>query len=126
MTDPQASGTAKPHDTRHYMTGFANEWATEAIAGTLPVGRNSPQEGGLRFFGSCRRRPFGGLSGAARWRARHGGGGGDQRRRGRFPAHHLSECGGNFARTQEALLRLLHEHLEDDGFQTGRQIGDQL
>ena len=27
--------------SRQYMTGFANEWATEAIAGALPVGRNS-------------------------------------------------------------------------------------
>jgi len=26
-----------------YQTGFANEFATEAIAGTLPIGRNSPQ-----------------------------------------------------------------------------------
>ena len=26
-----------------YMTGFGNEFATEAVAGTLPVGRNSPQ-----------------------------------------------------------------------------------
>ena len=26
-----------------YQTGFANEFATEAIPGTLPVGRNSPQ-----------------------------------------------------------------------------------
>jgi len=26
-----------------YMSGFANEFATEAVAGTLPVGRNSPQ-----------------------------------------------------------------------------------
>ncbi|TWI14317.1 homogentisate 1,2-dioxygenase [Aerolutibacter ruishenii] len=26
-----------------YQTGFGNEFATEAIAGTLPVGRNSPQ-----------------------------------------------------------------------------------
>ena len=23
-----------------YMTGFGNEFATEAVAGTLPVGRN--------------------------------------------------------------------------------------
>ena len=30
-------------DTR-YMTGFGNEFATEALAGTLPVGRNSPQK----------------------------------------------------------------------------------
>jgi homogentisate 1,2-dioxygenase len=27
-----------------YMTGFANEWATEALPGALPVGRNSPQK----------------------------------------------------------------------------------
>ena len=26
-----------------YMTGFGNECATEAVPGTLPVGRNSPQ-----------------------------------------------------------------------------------
>ncbi|MGH8168237.1 MAG: homogentisate 1,2-dioxygenase, partial [Woeseiaceae bacterium] len=26
-----------------YMSGFANEFASEALAGTLPVGRNSPQ-----------------------------------------------------------------------------------
>lgn len=27
-----------------YMSGFANEFASEAVAGTLPVGRNSPQK----------------------------------------------------------------------------------
>lgn len=27
----------------HYMTGFANEWATESLPGALPVGQNSPQ-----------------------------------------------------------------------------------
>ncbi|HEX7063256.1 MAG TPA: homogentisate 1,2-dioxygenase [Woeseiaceae bacterium] len=27
-----------------YMSGFANEFATEALPGTLPVGRNSPQK----------------------------------------------------------------------------------
>ena len=26
-----------------YMTGFGNHFATEAVAGALPVGRNSPQ-----------------------------------------------------------------------------------
>src|SRR5512140_3908667 len=26
-----------------YQSGFGNEFATEAIAGTLPVGQNSPQ-----------------------------------------------------------------------------------
>src|SRR4029077_6418551 len=27
-----------------YQSGFANEFATEALPGTLPVGRNSPQQ----------------------------------------------------------------------------------
>ncbi|MFT4257202.1 MAG: homogentisate 1,2-dioxygenase [Pseudoxanthomonas sp.] len=31
-------------ESNDYMTGFGNEFATEAIAGTLPVGRNSPQQ----------------------------------------------------------------------------------
>ncbi|MFC5430106.1 homogentisate 1,2-dioxygenase [Paraburkholderia denitrificans] len=30
-------------DTRNYMSGFANEFATEALPGALPEGRNSPQ-----------------------------------------------------------------------------------
>ncbi len=30
-------------DTTRYMTGFGSEFATEALAGALPVGRNSPQ-----------------------------------------------------------------------------------
>ena len=30
--------------TDDYMTGFANHFATEAIPGALPVGRNSPQK----------------------------------------------------------------------------------
>ena len=29
--------------TASYMSGFANEFATEALPGALPVGRNSPQ-----------------------------------------------------------------------------------
>ena len=37
-------------EPRHYMTGFANEWATEAIAGALPVGRNSPQVAPLGLY----------------------------------------------------------------------------
>jgi len=32
-----------PADTLHYLTGFANEFATEALPGALPVGQNSPQ-----------------------------------------------------------------------------------
>ena len=30
--------------TAAYQSGFGNEFATEAIAGTLPVGQNSPQK----------------------------------------------------------------------------------
>ena len=32
-----------PASTLQYLSGFANEHATEALPGTLPVGRNSPQ-----------------------------------------------------------------------------------
>ncbi len=42
--------TTPTADPRHYMTGFANEWATEAIAGALPVGRNSPQVAPLGLY----------------------------------------------------------------------------
>ncbi len=35
--------TTPAHTTLAYQTGFANEWATEALPGALPVGRNSPQ-----------------------------------------------------------------------------------
>ena len=31
------------HDMSTYQSGFGNEFATEALAGALPVGRNSPQ-----------------------------------------------------------------------------------
>ncbi|WP_159087797.1 homogentisate 1,2-dioxygenase, partial [Xanthomonas fragariae] len=30
-------------NNHRYMTGFGNEFATEAVADTLPVGQNSPQ-----------------------------------------------------------------------------------
>ena len=50
MTTPQANGAATVRDASHYMTGFANEWATEAIAGALPVGRNSPQVAPLGLY----------------------------------------------------------------------------
>jgi len=29
--------------TLHYQSGFANDWATEALPGALPIGQNSPQ-----------------------------------------------------------------------------------
>ena len=33
----------QPLQARHYQSGFNNEFATEALKGALPVGRNSPQ-----------------------------------------------------------------------------------
>ena len=33
-----------------YMTGFANEFATEAIAGALPQGQNSPKQAPLGLY----------------------------------------------------------------------------
>ena len=33
-----------------YMTGFGNEFATEAVPGALPVGRNSPQRAPLGLY----------------------------------------------------------------------------
>ena len=32
------------HSSLAYLTGFGNEFATEALAGALPIGRNSPQK----------------------------------------------------------------------------------
>jgi homogentisate 1,2-dioxygenase len=36
--------------TRHYQTGFGNEYATEAVPGALPQGRNSPQRAPLALY----------------------------------------------------------------------------
>src|SRR3990170_5496543 len=33
-----------------YQTGFGNEFATEAVEGALPVGRNSPQKAPLGLY----------------------------------------------------------------------------
>ncbi len=35
----------------NYLSGFGNEFATEAVAGALPVGRNSPQRVALGLYG---------------------------------------------------------------------------
>ena len=35
--------SAPPRSDQRYQSGFGNEFATEALAGALPVGRNSPQ-----------------------------------------------------------------------------------
>lgn len=40
----------KTVEDRKYQTGFGNEFATEAIAGALPVGRNSPQKAPLGLY----------------------------------------------------------------------------
>jgi homogentisate 1,2-dioxygenase len=34
----------------HYQSGFANEFATEAVGGALPQGRNSPQRAPLQLY----------------------------------------------------------------------------
>ena len=31
------------NDTRHSLTGFGNQFVSEAVPGALPQGRNSPQ-----------------------------------------------------------------------------------
>ena len=35
-------GSQQTTETRGYMSGFGNSFETEALPGTLPVGRNSP------------------------------------------------------------------------------------
>ncbi|MCX7277708.1 MAG: homogentisate 1,2-dioxygenase, partial [Burkholderiales bacterium] len=35
---------------RQYQNGFGNEHATEAVAGSLPLGRNSPQRAPLNLY----------------------------------------------------------------------------
>jgi homogentisate 1,2-dioxygenase len=40
--DPKTS--AMTADTGDYQSGFGNEFATEALPGVLPEGRNSPQK----------------------------------------------------------------------------------
>jgi len=43
MNAPLRHPTDAAHAQRGYMSGFANEFATEALPGALPEGRNSPQ-----------------------------------------------------------------------------------
>ena len=53
MTDVDARPQqASRHDTGEYayQRGFGNEFASEAVAGTLPAGRNSPQRAPLGLF----------------------------------------------------------------------------
>ena len=39
-----ASSIQNTQQKLEYLTGFANEFATEAVSGALPIGRNSPQK----------------------------------------------------------------------------------
>jgi homogentisate 1,2-dioxygenase len=43
LTRATPSGRRTTNDTLRYMSGFGNEFATEALEGVLPSGRNSPQ-----------------------------------------------------------------------------------
>ncbi len=38
------------YDTEHYFNGFGNHHSSEAVAGVLPVGRNSPQQVGKGLY----------------------------------------------------------------------------
>src|SRR6201987_5250174 len=53
MTDgdarPQQAGRQDPGEYS-YQRGFGNEFASEAVAGALPAGRNSPQRAPLGLF----------------------------------------------------------------------------
>ena len=42
-TKNRGAGAATQADAPRYQSGFGNEFATEALAGALPIGRNSPQ-----------------------------------------------------------------------------------
>ena len=48
-TPPEAVQTPADGSTA-YMTGFGNHFATEAVTGALPVGRNSPQRAPLGLY----------------------------------------------------------------------------
>ena len=37
-------------DTLAYLSGFGNEYASEAVAGALPIGQNSPQRPPLGLY----------------------------------------------------------------------------
>jgi homogentisate 1,2-dioxygenase len=41
---PMPQRDAHAHDAARYLSGFGNEFATEAVPGTLPQGQNSPQQ----------------------------------------------------------------------------------
>src|SRR5258708_39848533 len=54
MLDMKAKSARKPAasggSALRYLTGFGNEHASEAVAGALPVGQNSPQKPPLGLY----------------------------------------------------------------------------
>jgi homogentisate 1,2-dioxygenase len=46
MTATEASGSAEPR----YLSGFGNEFASEALPGALPIGQNNPQKPPLGLY----------------------------------------------------------------------------
>jgi homogentisate 1,2-dioxygenase len=48
--DDRTGGSLMADDEFRYSTGFGNEFATEAVEGALPAGRNSPQQAPLGLY----------------------------------------------------------------------------
>src|ERR1700737_5314377 len=44
------SSTSKEEGALQYQSGFGNEFATEAVAGALPLGQNSPQQAPMGLY----------------------------------------------------------------------------
>jgi len=47
---PRRNSTPKEHGVLTYQSGFGNEFATEALAGALPIGQNSPQQAPMGLY----------------------------------------------------------------------------
>ena len=47
---PRQNSTLKEDGVLMYQSGFGNEFATEAIAGALPIGQNSPQQAPMGLY----------------------------------------------------------------------------
>jgi homogentisate 1,2-dioxygenase len=47
---PRRNSTPKEDGVLTYQSGFGNEFATEALAGALPVGQNSPQQAPMGLY----------------------------------------------------------------------------
>src|SRR6187397_992953 len=49
-THHQPAGEGQPLLAPGYMSGFGNSFETEALAGAMPIGRNSPQRVGFGLY----------------------------------------------------------------------------